>query len=164
MSDSNQFSYFKGYSFRFEDDTNIIEPWFSALSGLEKVSVNNQLVAKQRNLSTNSSTSFEIQGNSYKTNLEVKSLFKGPYVCSLFKNGELFKQQQLVFQDPSHKKPWYSKLWFALFVGLGLGVSSAYFRIPFWVALVLIAALGAFNIMKASGQKPRIEDVEPKDI
>ena len=157
---SNQFSFFRGYSFRFEDDSIVIEAWFSSLSGLEKVKVNTQLVAEQRNLSTNSSASFEVQGTSYKTNIEVESLFKGPFVCSLFKNGELFKQQRLVFRAPGYKTPWYEKFWFTLLVGLILAASSSYFQFSFWVALAVIAALGIVNIVKAYGQKLSIKEIE----
>lgn len=156
---SSQFSFCKGYSFKFEDESNVIEPWFSSFSGLEKVRVNNVLIAEQRNLSTNSLTSFDIQGTSYKTNLEVKSLFKGPFVCSLFKNGELFKQQKLVFRDPNYQAPWYEKFWFAILLGLILGATTSYFQFPLWVPIIGIAALTLFNI-KNSRQKPRVEEVE----
>ena len=156
----NQFVFFRGYSFRFEDDSNVIEAWFSSISGLEKVKVNTQLVAEQRNLSTNSSTSFEVQGTLYNTNIEVKSLFKGPFVCSLFKNGELFKQQRLVFLAPSYKTPWYGKFWFTLLVGLIFAVSSSYVQFSLWVVLAVIAALCIVNIIRAYGKKLSIEEIE----
>ena len=88
----------KGISFSFKDGTNVIECWFNGFTGLEKVSVNNKLVARQRSFSMrNSSISFNVQGVSYKTNIEVSNLFKGSLMCSLFKNGELFKQQKSRF-------------------------------------------------------------------
>ena len=52
------FSFLKGYSFLFDDDGRKIEAWFSALSGLEKVFVDGDLISSKRNVSTQTSNNF----------------------------------------------------------------------------------------------------------
>jgi len=154
-----------GYSFRFKDGDNIIEPWFSSFTGLEKVTVNNKLVVKQRNLSTNSSTTFKIQNNSYKTNLNIESILKGPFVCSLYKNDELFKQQKLVFDSSNKNTPWYRKIWFNISLGLFVGLTSSYFKFSLWWALIPLVPLLIFNLVQSSNGMAYFEEIDlEKDI
>jgi hypothetical protein len=74
---------------------NEISAWFSCLSGLEKVSVNSKLISTHRNLKTDSSHYFKIDEKQYQTRLMVESIWKGPYVCSLYQNDELIKKNTL---------------------------------------------------------------------
>ena len=96
MSKKKVFSFLKGYTFSFEDEGNNIQAWFSALSGLEKVYVNGDLVTSQRNYSKKSSLSFSISGNAYTRHMEVTSLLKGPFVCTLTKNSRILQRQKLM--------------------------------------------------------------------
>ena len=80
MSNEAVFSFLKGYSFSFKVDEHDIDVWFSSLSGLEKVYVDNELVAKQRNFSRKSTQSFTINGVEYTTELSAESITQGPFV------------------------------------------------------------------------------------
>ena len=159
MSTSNQFSLLKGFSFKFYDGDKVIESWFSSYTGLEQVRVDGETVARQRNFSSNSSNLFEIDGVPYRTCLEVKNLFKGPFVCALFKNEKPFKQQRLVFPALEGGVPWYRRIWFYIFVGLVLGFLASYFNFSFWVVVGLITVLSVFNYLNTSHFKPTIEEV-----
>ncbi len=160
MNTDRQFSFLRGCTFRFEDGPLIIESWFSLFTGLEKVSVNGELIFQQRNLSADSSVTFDINGNCYHSTLSIISFLKGPFVCSLYKNGKLYKQQKLVFGDPNYKVPWYLKYWFVVLFGLILGLLSTYFKFPIWIALVLVTILGTFKRINAPKKRPSIEEVE----
>ena len=129
MSKEKTFSLTKGYSFSFEDEGKEIQAWFSALSGLEKVYVDGELVSSQRNLSTDSSNVFSIGQNEYSTNLKVASLLKGPFICTLSKNGNKYKRQKLIFPKLQSKSSKFSFLVrFTFFIVLGglVGLSSSY--------------------------------------
>ena len=161
---SNQFSFLKGYSFIFKDGSNTIELWFSCLSGLEKVKVNGELVVKQRSLSIDSNNSFKIENSIYRTNLKVKNIFKGPYICSLFKNEKLLKQQKLTFPGHGKNAPWYGKWWFSIMLGLFIAITSTVFKYPLWAGFILMIVIFIFIYMKGSNQKPFIEEINVEDI
>lgn len=165
MSKEKAFSLTKGYSFLFEDEGKKIETWFSALSGLEKVYVDGELVSSQRNLSTDSSNVFSIGPNEYSTNMKAVSLLKGPFVCTLIKNGKEYKRQKLVFPKvPAQVSRLSFLVRFISCIILGglFGFVSFYFQLPkesiyiFSVALVVFFyRLGAYK-----GAAPVIEDEE----
>ncbi|WP_444942896.1 hypothetical protein ACJJIK_12280 [Microbulbifer sp. ZKSA006] len=165
MSKEKTFSFRKGYTFSFEDEGNVIEAWFSALSGLEKVYVNGELVSSQRNLSTDSTNSFSIGPNEYSTNLSVVSLFKGPFVCTLSKNGSEYKRQKLLFSksdSSSKRQPFIARFSFFIVLGALLGFARAYWQLPNESIYIFLAALFvavfAYQIKEHKGAGPVIED------
>jgi len=97
MNAKKPISYVKGYTFSFKDEGNIIDAWFSCLSGLEKIFVNGVLVSKKRNYSKDSSSTFKVGENEYSTTIHVKNILIGPFVCTLNKNGKAYGRQKLVF-------------------------------------------------------------------
>lgn len=98
-------SIFQGYSFVFNQDGKQIEAWFSALSGLEKITVDGVLVSKRRNLSINSKNAFAIGHDEYTTNLQAVNVLTGPFVCTLSKNNKAVKRQKLLFSTSTSKWP-----------------------------------------------------------
>lgn len=98
-------SLFHGYSFVFNQDGKQIEAWFSALSGLEKITVDGVLIAKRRNLSVNSKNVFAIGGDNYATNLQTVNVLTGPFICTLIKNNKAVKRQKLLLSAANSKWP-----------------------------------------------------------
>jgi len=129
VSKEKALSLIKGFSFSFEDDGKEIKAWFSAISGLEKVYVDGELVSSQRNLSSKSSCIFSIGPNEYSVNMKAVSLLEGPYVCTLNKNGKEYKRQKLL---QSRNKPffvWIAFVFSAALSGL-LVLAAAYWQLP----------------------------------
>ncbi len=98
-------SMFHGYSFVFNQDGKQIEAWFSALSGLEKITVDGVLISKRRNFSVNSKNEFAIGSDKYATSLQAVNVLTGPFVCTLTKNSKAVKRQKLLFSAASSKWP-----------------------------------------------------------
>ena len=92
-------SFFHGYSFKFRHNENEIVAWYGAFSGMEKVSVNGSLQAIQRDFRRNTKNIFIIDGEKYTTQLDVKSLLKGPITCTLYHKEVPLKRQHLVYPD-----------------------------------------------------------------
>ena len=168
MSKEKAFSFMKGFTFTFQEEENEIEAWFSALSGLEKAYVNGELVSSQRNLSTDSTNSFTIGTNEYSTNLKAVSLLKGPYVCTLSKNGKVHKRQKLVFSGskPSSKGlPFIARFSFFILLGALFGFARAYWQLPkesiyvFITLLFVIVFTYYFKSYKGSGPIIEHEDI-----
>lgn len=164
MSKEKVFSFTKGYKFSFEEEGVLIEAWFSALSGLEKVYVNGELVSSQRNLSTDSTNSFSIGSNEYSTNLNTASLFKGPFVCTLSKNGKEYMRQKLVFpkaERSSNGMPFVVKLSFFIMLGALFGFARSYWQLPkesIYVFLVLLFTIVfTYYLRSHKGIEPVIE-------
>ena len=158
---SKAFSLVKGYTFTFEDEGSSIDAWFSALSGLEKIYVNGELLSSQRNLSINSSHSFNIGANRYSTQFKVKSLLKGPFICTLNKNGQAYKQQNLVFHQP---KPLLSVMIILLCIALSVlfGFAKAHWSLPAASAPLFTAliALILISYRIKSYRQPTLERVD----
>lgn len=165
MDKAKPFSFLKGYSFSFEDDGNQIDAWFSAYSGLEKVFVNGQLVSKQRNLSTDSTSTFKLGNHEYSINLNAKSLLKGPFICTLTKDGENYKRQKLVFPLNEERKGKHSiALRFLFFIILGVifGVLISLWQLPKEVSIYALGSLFLVvflhNLKTSKARRPVIED------
>ena len=109
-------SMFHGYTFVFNQDGKQIEAWFSALSGLEKVSVDGVLVSKRHNLSINSKNAFAISGDNYATSLQAVNVLTGPFVCTLTKNNKAVKRQKLLYSASNSKWPLFLIILFG-FIG-----------------------------------------------
>jgi len=93
------FSLIHGYSFIFHHNGNEIVAWYSAASGREKVSVNGSLQATQRNYRRKTKTEISIGGDKYTIQLNVKSLLKGPFVCTLYHEEVPLKRQRMVYPN-----------------------------------------------------------------
>lgn len=165
MSNKKAFSFFKGYSFLFQEDENKIEAWFSAFSGLEKVYVNSVLTSSQRNLSTNSTNKFKIGDNEYTSNLNAISLLKGPVICTLSKNGKPYKRQKLLFPMANQKNNKFSflvRFMFFISIGVIFGVAKSYWQLPKETTYVFLAVLFVivyfFSLKANKGKEPVIED------
>lgn len=165
MNKKKAFSFIKGYTFLFQEGENQIEAWFSNFTGLEKVYVNGVLITSQRNLSTNSTNTFKIGDNEYTTNLHVVSLLKGPFTCTLSKNGNPYKRQKLLFPMVNQKNYKFSFLGrFILFISIGavFGVAKSYWQLPKETTYIFLAVLFVmvfFSSLKANkGKEPVIED------
>lgn len=165
MSNKKAFGFIKGYSFLFEDEGNKIEAWFSAFSGLEKVYIYGNLISSQRNLSTNSSNSFNIGSNKYSTNLKAENIFKGPFVCTLSKNGAEYKRQKLVFpQSKPGKFPFLVRFIFFILLGGIFGFASGYWQLPKVITYIFLSVIFLvvyfYAYRRNKDLKPKIEDEE----
>ena len=164
MQSKNQFSFLKGYTFSFEDDGQSVDAWFSAFSGLEKVFINGKLVSSQRNFSKHSRNNFSIGTNQYHTSLDVTSLFKGPFTCTLFKNDQEIKKQRLVFPRKTGKSKYsfFIILAICFMVGAGFGVVKNNFNLPGWSTylFLIVVFIYVFKdcLRKGRYEKPRIEE------
>ena len=166
MSNTDSFSFLRGYSFSFEDNGNTIKAWFSSLTGKEKVFVNNQLVSSQRNLSKNSSNHFSIKDDNYSTSIIVKSIFTGPITCTLIKNNTPFKRKKLIFKNIEHVNKHSYALRLIAYVTLGLLLGfllkpiSSYLQLPETVIftsaflVIFIAIYFNYRFNKKSFHKP----------
>jgi hypothetical protein len=157
------FSIFRGYTFSFEDEGNKIEAWFSGLSGMEKVYVNKKLISSKRSYSRNSSNTFLISENNYSISMKVISLLKGPFICTLTKNGQILRRQKIVFPQPAKKNlPFFTKLWFWLIAGATFGVIKAFLNFPDWTLFVFAGAsflfIFIYFIKFYNGHQPFIEE------
>ena len=164
MSVEKIFSLRKGYSFSFNEDGNQISAWFSSISGLEKIYVNDELITSQRNISKNSTNTFVVDGTEYSINLDVVSIRKGPFVCTLSKNGKPYKRRKLVFSMHEVQKSKFNfllQLVFFIFVGLIFGAAKAYWQLPkeslyLFVAAIFVAVF-LYKFKTTNTPKPTIE-------
>ncbi len=113
-------SMFHGYTFVFNQDGKQIEAWFSALSGLEKITVDGVLVSKRRSLSLKSKHEFVMGSDNYATNLQVVNALAGPFVCTLTKNNNPIKRQKLVYSASNSQWP----LFLIILLGFIAGFNS----------------------------------------
>jgi hypothetical protein len=142
------FSFIRGYSFHFEDGDVEIEAWFSALSGLEKIHVNGDLVLSRRTFSGNSTNTFNIDGNEYSASLRVIDLLTGPIICTLTKNGLAYKRQRLTFSllpKRNGKRSFFRGLIVCIVLGALLGViygtAKVFWQIPevfFYISIAML--------------------------
>ncbi|PKM04534.1 MAG: hypothetical protein CVV16_04920 [Gammaproteobacteria bacterium HGW-Gammaproteobacteria-6] len=155
MNQKDQFSIINGMSFAFDDDGNKIVAWFSSLTGLEKIYVNGSLVSSQRNISRRSINEFKIGENLYSVNMEAVTLLKGPFVCTLLKNGIDLKRKKVSFANPST----LSRLAIFIMAGLFLGYINSIFAPPKAIFyLVLLAVFIGIVIFGVKNGKSTIEE------
>lgn len=163
MRHGQSFSFLRGYTFTFEDEGREIAAWFSAFSGLEKVYVNDELVARQRSYAYDSSSRFEIEGDVYETRFRAESILRGPYLCTLIKNGNDYKCQKLVFPTAKRNKRFSQHLIELVpYVVLGaiFAVFEIYFDLPEWSLYLFVGIVFIFAMWRslAEGKVPVIED------
>jgi hypothetical protein len=160
MRKKRTFSIIKGYSFEFQEEGHQIEAWFSALSGLEKVYIDGELVSSQRNLSKNSTNTFKIGVNEYSTNMKVISLLKGPFVCTLSKNGFIYRRQKLIF--PNVKRNLLLMLLFCIGLSVAFEMAKKYLQLQnesvYIFIILIISLIFIFNLKTSKDSKPVIEE------
>lgn len=146
-------SFTKGYSFFFKYNNHLIEAWFSMVSGAEKVFVDGKLVSEQRNYKRHSTSSFNIDGDVLSTSLTAVSLLKGPYICTLAKDGIAINKKTLKFSQVSF-------LIFALYIffGLSFGFAHDYFQWPSWTLFLAVALLLFSGFLRRNKHQPVIEE------
>lgn len=132
MHKENAIGLVKGYTFSFEDGGRRIDAWFGAISGLETVSVDGELISSRRNYSTDSCVDFKLGQDEYCINLKVVSLLKGPFVCTLMKNGVAIRRQRLVFARvvKTSRLPFFIELLFFVFLASALGCLVPCLHLP----------------------------------
>lgn len=165
MSNTKTFSFTKGYTFTFNDEGKEINAWFSSLTGLEKVYVDGEVVSSQRNLSTNSSNKFRVGANEYSTNMKAVSILKGPFVCTLNKNGQAYKRQRLVFPKlRTGKLSFFSTLGIYILIGVLFRIARNYWQLPkesgYLLFIVVFVAVFFYQFYFNRGLEPIIEDEE----
>lgn len=171
MSLNDTFSCIKGYTFTFEDNDNQIVAWFSALSGREKVFVNSELVASNWNYAKNSSNTFAVNSDVYSTSLEVKSLLKGPIICTLIKNNEPHKRKKLLFNCEVPKRS-YKEFFLTLVpyivLGLVLGFAGSRYQLSdtyvFGSILAIVLIHMIYDAKKGKNSKNRVRIVEDEIV
>lgn len=178
MSDKKPFGFLKGYSFSFEDEGRKIESWFSFLSGQEKVFVNEAQVSSKINISKEAFHEFSIADDRYSIRLNIVDLIRGPFECTLSKNGKEIKRQKLIFPPvPSLKSTfrkvsyWLSCLFYLFLYGLvifALVLVKVYWNLPeesylafFIVLLILSFTIIAYTFLKWSSGVQVIEEDVP---
>jgi hypothetical protein len=91
LPDASKASFAGGFWFVFHDGGRTIRAWGSALSGLERVYVDDAVVSQGRNLEREGVHQFAIGGIGYSITFKNSSVLKGPLVCRLEKNGLVIK-------------------------------------------------------------------------
>jgi hypothetical protein len=152
------FSFFKGCSFKFEYENHVIRFWYSALTGLEKVYVDDELIASQRTLRTESTIPFKIGGVSFSISIKMHHLMKGPIICTLLKNGIPVGKKQVVF--PLTFIIEYALI-FSIITICAFGLAKGTFSLSRWFIVTFLCTIFilAFVIRKARGQKPYKEEL-----
>jgi hypothetical protein len=130
-------SYIRGFNFYFEDDGHIIHVWSSAITGLEKVYVDNALVSTSRNVSTLSEHEIKIGSIDYKVVFSAESIIKGPFHCTLYKNNTLLKNKKIMFGNQERPLVRLARRLFIFLLLVMLGVVCSYFDIPAWCFVIL---------------------------
>lgn len=163
MNNKSVFSFRKGYSFVFSDEGKEIKAWFSALTGLERIYVDGVMVSSQRNLSKNSNSEIKIGTNDYSTNMNVASISKGPFVCTLYKNGQAYKRQRLVFPK-SGKLKLTTIFVLSILIGVLFGIARVYWQFPVnWLypfVFVIFIVVLLYQHRSRDDRKPIIENEE----
>lgn len=165
MNKKKPFSLIKGYSFTFQEAGHQIKAWYSVFSGLEKVYVDGELVSSQRNLSTNSTNTFKIGENEYSTNLQAISLLKGPFVCTLSKNGVFYKRQKLIFPKLVQRKDRMHLLLILLFCagsGVAFAIAKDFWQLPNYFLFIFLGVIFLvvylYSLKTSKGSGPVIEE------
>ena len=153
---TSEFSYLKGVTFVFNDDSNEIKAWFSSFTGLEKIYVNDALVLSRRSLSIKSKSTFQIGNNLYSVVFHVENLIQGSVVCTLSKNGVAHQCKKF---SCTHKQPIWLKLCIFLSAFV-LATAAVYFKFTseyFYILVAIYTVLVLYVINKV--RKIVIEDV-----
>ena len=174
MNEAKSFSLIKGYSFDFTDTDNKIGAWFSCFSGLERVFVNGELISEQRNYSKDTVSNFKIANDEFSVSLEVISLLRGPFICTLSKNGVDIKRKKLVFPKRKTNGFWVSLLRnFVIFFTLGgtltyskhyFGYSDTWLYISVGVSLVIALFIDLRKNKKSQGRADLLPVIVDEEI
>ena len=155
----SEFSLLNGYAFNFKYQDHDIKAWFSALTGAEKVYLDGELVASQRNLKRVSQNTFAVDGTSFSTSMSAENIFKGPYTCTLLKEGNAIKKQHLTFPSTNSSKI-VTTLRFIFYVVMGylFGTALNYYKWPFWTIIIFLGVLVVISHTTRKKYLPVIEE------
>ena len=150
----------EGCAFEFECEGHRIVAWASPLSGLEKVDVDGQLVASQRNFNKHSENHFMVGDIPCSISLDAATLLRGPYVCTLHRNGVPFKRQRLIIASASalfNRRYWY-EIVLLVFLVIVFGELQEYLSLPDWSVWAFICLIVVVGLARDT-RKPASNDV-----
>lgn len=160
LPESSIASTLNGVWFIWKDGNNIIRVWGSALSGKEKIYLNDTLVSENRNMTTNSAYQFkDSEENNYEVKTNVPSKFKGVVECEFKRNGELKNKQICKFISSRKFKIKHLGIFILGFVLIFLLHYSL--NISETIVFVLMFILIGFIFMNAGKKQYLIEEIHP---
>jgi hypothetical protein len=121
---SSQFSWSDGLWFIFHDGDRQIAVNASAISGRERVFVNNELVADKRSLGMTSEHQFFFDEITYQVIFKVTNLLTAKLECSLIKDDISIGQFKTSLTNNFSLK--------LFFIALSLGFLVGYLNLPLW--------------------------------
>jgi len=162
----DKFSLRKGIDLNYQDEGNHIKVWASAISGMEKVYANGKEVSCKRGLSGKSNHIFVINNINYKISFDVDSLTKGPYHCTLYKNGKAIRRKTITFDKLFEFKttlPEYVIISLYFIVGFSFWGLDYYFHFSDFIVnlfyICYITVLVIELILTVRFVPPNIEDI-----
>ena len=99
VPNKTNFSFIRGYWFAFSDGNAEISAGGSAITGIEYIYVNGELVSEKRSLAKTSKHSFVIGDTNYEIVFHVINMLKSTMECSLLKNGEIVKKYKTLYKN-----------------------------------------------------------------
>lgn len=124
-------SFINGFSFCFHFEGHFIKCWFSMLTGLEKVFVDDILVSINRSYKYKTKNNFLINGESFSTTMNTISILKGPFVCTLLKNNIPILRQRLSYS--LNIKHVIILFLIVSILAVPIALISYYLKLPNWV-------------------------------
>ena len=92
---------------------------------------------------------------------------KGPYVCTLSKNGKPYKRKKIIFRKPVNEKSknsFFVNFLVFLVIGFILGMVSGFLDLPketFYIFIAIVfGGVFSYNLKNPKYSKPFIEDEE----
>ncbi len=117
----NTVTFKHGYIFIIKDGDNEIMAHCSALSGMEEIYYNDDIISKKRSLRITSPHTFKIKDHNYTVIFKVTNIWRGRVTCTVEKDGELIGSEEKSFYKGSNLK-----IFGILFLLLALGVIVGY--------------------------------------
>ncbi|SDG76132.1 hypothetical protein SAMN04488136_10411 [Vibrio xiamenensis] len=87
-------------NFEFSVEGYEIVASVSKASGQEITTINGDIISSKRNLYRNSTHEFQLDGKRFKVNLQVQSIIKGIYVCTLTIDDTVIETLQYNYEKP----------------------------------------------------------------
>jgi len=121
----NKATFKHGYIFIIKDGDNEIMAHCSALSGMEEIYYNDDIISKKRSLRITSPHIFKIKEHHYTVVFKVKDIWRGRVVCTVEKDGKLISREEKSFYKGNNLK-FFGILFFLLALGIIVGYSFGY--------------------------------------
>jgi len=92
-----------------------------------------------------------VEGQKYAVTFRTESMLKGPFECTLLKDGKTTKAYEVTYASPKLFTP--IRLLLSLAVIVGINILLSYFKLPMWVGLSVVAlvAVVLVKIRKKGG-------------